>query len=674
MKALFPSLLMVLLFAYPSFGQSYSEDFESFADNDKIAVVSPARWVTWSNTPGSAEDAPVVSERANSGSKSLKLFNTNPAGGPMDVVLRFGQKYSTGNFSYEMYMFVEEGKAAYFNFQRENSIGTAWAMDANFNKDGSMVIATGAVRHYLGSYPTATWFKIRFDINLDKNMWKLSIDDECRVVFRNTTNALASINLYPTGDGGSSYYIDDVQFEYNAVSPTITKDVGVSQLAWNAGKIVGSKDLVTYAIRNNGTETIQDVSLTLFHNGREYLYDFEGIEIFPGASFDFEAEDLITLEEGLNTISVYFSNIDGGTEDDEVCNNQLTFEIQAVKPAPHKAVLAEEGTGTWCVWCPRGAVYMDLLNDWYEGLFIPIAVHNNDPMTVPVYDQLVRATPGFTGFPGAIINRKTVMDPSAMENPFLNEIVKETKVAITPGARWDENQRMLDISAELEALQDLNGEYWISAVLTEDNVRGTGAGWSQANAYAGGGNGPMGGYESLPNPVPANLMRYDHVARAIAGPAKSPANTFAADYTAGERHIANFSIPVPTTVNIDNTHITIIVFGPTGYENAHFVPFSKALENGYLTHTDQTVTADEVVTLFPNPASQESYVRLNPTTPESVRIRVTDLHGKTLMQRDYGVITGEHIFPIPTQGLSHGVYLIQIAVGDTFQTQKLQVK
>jgi hypothetical protein len=127
MKALFPSLLMVLLFIYPSFGQSYSEDFESFADNDKIAVVSPTRWVTWSNTPGSAEDAPVVSERANSGSKSLKLFNTNPAVGPMDVVLRFGQKYSTGNFSYQMYMFLEEGKAAYFNFQRENSIGTAMA-------------------------------------------------------------------------------------------------------------------------------------------------------------------------------------------------------------------------------------------------------------------------------------------------------------------------------------------------------------------------------------------------------------------------------------------------------------------------------------------------------------------------------------------------------------------
>jgi hypothetical protein len=90
-------------------------------------VVSPARWVTWCNTPGSTEDAPVVSERANSGSKSLKLFNTNPAVGPMDVVLRFGQKYSTGNFSYQMYMFLEEGKAAYFNFQRENSIGTAMA-------------------------------------------------------------------------------------------------------------------------------------------------------------------------------------------------------------------------------------------------------------------------------------------------------------------------------------------------------------------------------------------------------------------------------------------------------------------------------------------------------------------------------------------------------------------
>jgi hypothetical protein len=72
-----------------------------------------------------------------------------------------------------------------------------------------------------------------------------------------------------------------------------------------------------------------------------------------------------------------------------------------------------------------------------------------------------------------------------------------------PGARWDENHRVLDISADLEALDNLSGEYWISAVLTEDNVRGTGAGWSQANAYAGGGKVHMGGYEALPNPFPA---------------------------------------------------------------------------------------------------------------------------------------------------------------------------
>jgi hypothetical protein len=666
-------LLGILLFNSLQ-AQSYTENFESYNENDRIAVVAPSRWVTWSNTPGSSEDAPVVTERANSGSKSLKLFNTSPSGGPMDVVLRFGQKYSTGYFTYEMYMFVEEGKAAYFNFQRENAIGTAWALDVNFNKDGSMQLATGAVRHYQGRFPTGQWFKIRFDINLDKNMWKMSIDDDCRIVFSNSTNALASLNLYPTGDGGSVYFVDDISFQHTSTSPPVTKDVGISSLTWNAGKVVGSKNLVKFKIKNNGSSVINDISVILQHNSKEFRYDYDEIDIMPGFSFDLDAEDEIILEEGLNIIAVRFANIDGTLEDDEVCNNELKFEIVAIKPAPHKAVLAEEATGTWCVWCPRGAVYMDLLNSWYKGLFIPIAVHNNDPMTVTVYDQLIRATPGFTGFPSSVINRKSVMDPSAMETPFLNEISKETIVAITTGAKWDFDNRVLDISANLEALATMNGEYWLTAVLTEDFVRGTGTGWSQANAYAGGGNGPMGGYEALPNPVPANLMRYDHVARAISGPSKTPANTFTANLSTGEHQIMNFTMNIPVNIDMDNTHITIMVFGPAGYENAQMVSIEKALENGFLVNNKEISGQTEVLELFPNPSSDETYLRLHPNGTSDIQVQIINVNGQIVHARNYGKLTGEHLFPINTNNLPSGIYVVQVEINGNIQTKKLQVK
>ena len=52
--------------------------------------------------------------------------------------------------------------------------------------------------------------------------------------------------------------------------------------------------------------------------------------------------------------------------------------------------------------------------------------------------------------------------------------------------------------------------------LTEDGVRRVmTSGYNQVNAYAGNALGPMGGFESLPNPVPAAQMVYDHVARVL---------------------------------------------------------------------------------------------------------------------------------------------------------------
>jgi hypothetical protein len=295
-------------------------------------------------------------------------------------------------------------------------------------------------------------------------------------------------------------------------------------------------------------------------------------------------------------------------------------------------------------------------------------------MTVTIYDQLIRATPGFTGFPSSVINRKTVMDPSAMETPFLNEITKAANVAITTGARWDENQRLLDISANLEALTAMNGEYWVSAVLTEDFVRGTGAGWSQANAYAGGGNGPMGGYEALPNPVPANLMRYDHVARAIAGASKSPSNTFTANLSPGERQIMNFNITVPANINMDNTHLTIIVFGTSGYENAQMVNFKQALENGFLVNNNEIVANSETAEIYPNPTSQESFIRLNPSGLYETHVRIHDLKGQLIHARNYGKISGEHVFPINMSNMATGMYIVQIEIDGSIQTKKLQVK
>jgi hypothetical protein len=672
MKKILLAFFVATITLTSGFSQSYSDDFESYDENAFIALSSP-NWVTWSNTPGSAEDVRVSTERAASGEKSLKLISLSTNGGPQDIVLPFGQKYTSGFFSFDMNMFVEPDRGAYFNFQGEVGIGVSWALEATFNIDGLMTLRSSGATYLTAEYPVGEWFNVRFDINLDQNSWKYSLNGDCVGVFENRINAIASLNLYPVHARGSIFFVDDVNYEYSPTAPEILRDLAVSALSWDKGRLAGSSTKMSYTISNKGINPIQSVELSFEHNGNVTPILFGNLDLQPGESLVLYTDEEIVLEPGLNEMFLTVVQVDGENEDEEACNDRAQLLLNAVAPAPHKAVLVEEGTGTWCVWCPRGTVWMDRLNTWYPGRFIPVAVHNRDPMEVFEYDALLTSTPGFPGFPAVVINRQIVADPGVMETPFLNEITVEPIASIVPGADWNEENRELQISGMFEMLTDVEGEYWATAVITEDEVRGTGQGWSQANAYAGGGNGPMGGYEALPNPVPAQFMKYDHVARAIMGISKAPANSFSGSMAAGDRQILNFSTVVPEVVNMENVLVIVILFGPQGYENAIMVPLEEALENGFSVGTSGFTYDNKSHKVFPNPANHASSVELNLENATEVAISIIDLQGRTLASRNYGTIQGDLVFPVETHMLPSGMYMLQIRVGNDISIQKLQV-
>lgn len=97
------------------------------------------------------------------------------------------------------------------------------------------------------------------------------------------------------------------------------------------------------------------------------------------------------------------------TGDADVTNDTGTTDLVGVAFKPTKKILLEEGTGTWCGWCPRGTVYMDSLwHDYPQGVS-PVAVHNGDPMVNTVYDDYIANE--IPGFPNVLIDRKKVFDP-----------------------------------------------------------------------------------------------------------------------------------------------------------------------------------------------------------------------------------------------------------------------
>jgi len=323
----------------------------------------------------------------------------------------------------------------------------------------------------------------------------------------------------------------------------------------------------------------------------------------------------------------------------------LVGSINPVVPAVGKMVVSEEGTGTWCQWCPRGAVFMDQFNTKYSQFWAGIAVHNGDPMTVTDYDASFGAL--ISGYPSSLVDRGTDVDPSGMTPDFLTRVQVAPKAFITNGATWDAASRTLNVSVTADFQASANNNYKLACVLTEDGVTGTGSGYNQSNAYSGGNNGVMGGYEALGNPVPAAQMVYDHVARAIAPSFSGYTNSFPATVASGDMHTINFSFVLPNTWNENEIHIVGLLIDPQGrIDNAGKATITEAVTNGYVNGSNAGIyevndtQLDESVKIYPNPTSSFTNISINLKASSEVEVSIVDLSGKIMSQRNYGLLNG----------------------------------
>lgn len=647
---------------------SFSDNFESYTNGAYLAQ-SNSKWSTWSNKPGTGEDAKITDEQAKSGKQSVKIINTVPAGGETDLLLPFGAAYKTGNFTYKMSIFVPTGKNAYFNFQATATPGQTWAMDAFFLANGNMVLSKSSTTLISTTFPTNEWFDIEFDINLTYKLWKVKINNECIGAFYNNAS-IASIDLFPT-NATSLFYIDDVSFNHTTTSTSLAFDGGISEIVWHKGKLAGTKDFPELVLRNYGDSIVRSYDLDVVVNGKSSTLTKTGLNLTKGQSLKVLLNE-VELVDGINSLNVSISKINGTTSDLEPCNNIASFATTAVTAAPHRNVLVEEGTGPWCQWCPRGAVFMDRYDEFYKDRFIPIAVHNGstNPMKIAAYDSFM----DFPGFPNCKVNRGEILDPSGSETPFLKEIAVAPLAKITPGAKYNSGSKVLNVSAEVEFLEDATGEFYTTLVLSEDGVKGTTAAYNQANAYAGGQNGVMGGYELLANPVPAAQMVYNHVARAVSGLQSESSNSFAGTYKKGDKIVLNYTFNIATTWKIDNFHIIPILIGNGNeYVNAATATYTEAVANGFISGNNEITLPEQNVSIYPNPADEQTNIEINLETPSDVEISIMLLSGQELARRNFSLLSGTQVLPINLAPLNAGVYIVKVKTNHGVRLEKIVV-
>lgn len=491
-----------------------------------------------------------------------------------------------------------------------------------------------------------------------------------RVNRENATLTARSLDL-------SAYAGKDVRFAFRNISNDMflllvddievvvlrDNDVEVSSFISDNYTPVDSTVEIFYTITNKGSENLTSFSFDWTDGNQVITEDITGIDLAYGASYDnvlvFSPQEAVKYGLSLEVTMI------NGVADQFTGDNIGYTTVTGVSKAITRKMVAEEGTGTWCVWCPRGAIFMEKMRHDYPDGFIGIAVHNEDPMAIEEYDSQISAM--ISGYPSVLINREIDIDPDQMPDYFENIAQRRFSPVEIEVSQVIEN-KTLKVNGNVTFFSSIeDAKFNVVGVVVEDFVKGTASGYNQANAYAGGNAGPMGGYENLPNPVPASQMTYQEVGRALPFGFGGSPNFIDTMVVETDVFPFSFEYSIPTAQKEKNVYAVVMVTDESGA--------IIGAEKTDALYTDvEDITELEGLSLYPNPADDLAIVQLNLKEEANIAITVTNAVGQVVSSRDYGKMTGENLFPIPTVQYNSGLYFVQIKVNQSIISQKLMVK
>ncbi len=410
-------------------------------------------------------------------------------------------------------------------------------------------------------------------------------------------------------------------------------------------------------VYNYGTNAINSFTVKYKLAGGSVTSDvINGVNIPPYGSADFTSPTALVMPStnGNYPLEMWIE-LPGDTKAD---NDSANTAVTSVSFKPAKKIFVEEGTGTWCGWCPRGSVYMDSVFHTYGSNFSLVAVHNNDPMKNTTYDNFIGGLVG--GYPSLVVDRSPeVLDPSDLIDVYN---AKKDDFGFAEITMADQGAGSFNFSAKVSVKPaiDLNGDYRLALVLTEDDVTGTGSSWGQANYYSYQYNNiPLYGagfaWHTEPGTVPAEKMNYDFVGRAIIPSPTGAAGSLPATMTAGTTYDYTFTTTIPEPYKRNKMRaIAILIRNSDGAVlNSNNMNVPLGISNVSAGVADMLV--------YPNPATDKATVDFTISENSTVKVDVYDAMGRivsTISEQSYN--KGSHKVVINTATLPAGVYSIKM--------------
>ena len=313
---------------------------------------------------------------------------------------------------------------------------------------------------------------------------------------------------------------------------------------------------------------------------------------------------------------------------------------------------------------------MNYMTNTYPNDFIGVAVHNNngyDPMQVAAYNTGA----AFSGFPGMNVDR-VLLGLDANKNDMESSY---------------NDRKLLAVPANLNATGTINGagtaitvtanvvfrtnfaaaNFRLGLIISEDGVHGTAGGYAQHNYYTANAYGSMGGFELLPDPVPAAQMTYNHVGRALVGGYIGQAGSVPSTITDGQVVNYTFNYTKPTAYVAANMHAVLVLIDQTNGEvvNSVSIPFSTL-------GTNELTSKFNTIQLYPNPANDNFNIQ---NLKEGVyNVAIYDLGGRLVQRNDNKTISNNESLNVQLKNLAKGEYVVNVSKENESYSAHLLVK
>lgn len=375
--------------------------------------------------------------------------------------------------------------------------------------------------------------------------------------------------------------------------------------------------------------------------------------------------------------------------------------------AGQKYTLVEEGTGTWCGYCPDGAQIIQQSIEPTCTHCVAIAWHNGDAMALSPDDFNNTYIGGSTGpgWPGGSVDRTVSTHDYGSSGGMITRVGHNrafwsadvsTQNALTPKfdvkmiSTFDSVTRIIKITVTGKAIVAGTGSWKLNALVVEDSVASTGSNAQHSYMFSGPSTSwfmnqcvaPCPGYPCSSCAVlPDSIYSHMGVVRAdLATGGSMWGDSTMTNPHAGDSLSKTYTYTIPTTSSWKRFKVVGFVskFGalPTDRAVENVIEAKvKGMWKVYPAPTGvETMSRAMVdVELAPNPAANYVSVRGTLAQPTETKITISNAAGQLVIEKQYpagGTLFAEHI---SLNNISNGIYFMNIINNGESVTRKFVV-